>query len=140
MRTASKSASAMLGPSRWWTPMRPSSRLTRIRDLLCRSWAGSMTSQCKGILPGHLWYVAGIPGMGKSFRLMEHAVLAVEAGWDVAFFSLEMPAREVSERIQRMIGMGSEHEYGSPEFYDLLEARTADYGALNIYTGSVSVS
>lgn len=85
---------------------------------------GTMTKYCRGISPGHLWYVAGIPGMGKTYRLIEHALLAVEAGWDVAFFSLEMPAREVAERVQQMMG-GTESE---------------DLGAFSIYTGSVAAT
>lgn len=84
---------------------------------------GTMAQYCRGIAPGHLWYVAGIPGMGKTYRLIEHALLAVEAGWNVAFFSLEMPAKEVQARVHAMKPLGFE-----------------GLGEFQIYTGSVSAA
>lgn len=139
MREASRS-SAAAGSIASVSAYRPIIRDETDSQIAVPVLAGTMTEHCRGILPGHLWYVAGIPGMGKSFRLMEHAMLAVEEGWDVAFFSLEMPAPEVAERIQRMIAMGSGYEYGSPEFRDLIEARSSEYGRLEIFTGTVSAA
>lgn len=48
---------------------------------------------------GEMWLVAAMWGTGKSYRLIEHSVAALEAGWDVKFFSLEMHAAELLPRL-----------------------------------------
>lgn len=55
-----------------------------------------------GIRQGGVWYIAARSKVGKSWRLVEHAVEAVKAGWDVHYFSLEMPAHELAERFQQI--------------------------------------
>lgn len=51
---------------------------------------------------GSIWLVAGRLGTGKTFRLCEHTLHASRCGWDVEFFSLEMPTEEVSLRLAKM--------------------------------------
>lgn len=53
--------------------------------------------------PGHVWTVAARTNVGKSWDMVKHAVAALEGGWDVSFFSLEMPAGEVLDRVHRMV-------------------------------------
>jgi hypothetical protein len=48
---------------------------------------------------GELWLIAALWGVGKSWRMLEHAVSALEEGWDVAFFSLEMLPAGILKRI-----------------------------------------
>ena len=55
-----------------------------------------------GIAPGDLWYVGARMGIGKSWRLLEMAVAAAESGWPVLFYSLEMPQKQVKDRIHRI--------------------------------------
>jgi hypothetical protein len=63
---------------------------------------GMINNLTGGMAPGDLWYVAARLGIGKSWRLIQHAISAAEAGWDVVYFSLEMPAKSVLDRIHRM--------------------------------------
>lgn len=69
---------------------------------MCPVPDGTISSLTGGIAPGDLWYVAARLGIGKSWRLVQHAIAAAEAGWDVAYFSLEMPAKSVLDRIHRI--------------------------------------
>jgi len=55
-----------------------------------------------GIGPGELWYVAARLGIGKTFQLLKMTTAIAEAGWNVVFFSTEMPARSVKERFHRI--------------------------------------
>lgn len=50
--------------------------------------------------PKRLWLITARTSVGKSWRLCEHAVAALEGGWNVTYFSLEMPEEEVIERVQ----------------------------------------
>lgn len=52
--------------------------------------------------PGHLWLVSARTTVGKSWRLCEHVLAALEGGWDVVFFSLEMTHEEVIERLHTL--------------------------------------
>ena len=70
---------------------------------VCPVIPGRMTELTGGIHAGDLWYIAARFGVGKSWRLAEHAVAAANAGWDVAYFSLEMPAKAVIDRLHRLI-------------------------------------
>ena len=56
----------------------------------------------KGHPAGELWLIAAQWGAGKSWKLIEHAIAALEDGWDVRFFSLEMTAKEVLTRLHRV--------------------------------------
>jgi len=138
-RISAKSTSAPVGTMRASNAYAPIVRPETDLGLTVPVLAGTMTKYCQGIQPGNLWYISGIPGMGKSYRLVEHAILAVEAGWDVAFFSLEMPEIETNERIQKMLMPGAENPF-SDEFYETLAARTAEYGALTVYTGPTTIA
>ncbi len=55
-----------------------------------------------GIRPGNLWYVAARLGTGKTWKLVSMAVAAAEAGTDCWFYSTEMTAMEVIDRIHRV--------------------------------------
>jgi len=69
---------------------------------LCPVPQGMLSAATGGIASGDMWIVAARLGIGKSWRLIQHAVTAAEGGWDVAFFSLEMPAKSVLDRIHRV--------------------------------------
>jgi replicative DNA helicase len=69
---------------------------------MCPVPDGMINTLTGGIAPGDLWFSAARLGIGKSWRLIQHAVTAAEGGWDVAFFSLEMPAKSVLDRIHRV--------------------------------------
>ena len=69
---------------------------------MCPVPEGKISDLTGGIAPGDLWFVAARLGIGKSWRMIQHAVAAAEGGWNVAYFSLEMPAKSVLERIHRV--------------------------------------
>jgi hypothetical protein len=78
---------------------------------------GTLQEATGGHQAGHLWIIGGIPGEGKTYRLVEHAVLACEAGWDVVFYSMEMRPEEVQKRLQIAVMVGrTSAPYGSDEF------------------------
>lgn len=56
-----------------------------------------------GICRGYYVVVAGRPGDGKSWRLMQHAASMVQAGASVSFFSLEMTFEAVMKRLQMIV-------------------------------------
>jgi hypothetical protein len=58
-----------------------------------------LTSLTGGHGAGELWLVAAMWGVGKSWRLLEHAVSALEDGWNVMFFSLEMNPAGILKRL-----------------------------------------
>ena len=68
----------------------------------CAVPAGKIQEYTGGIGRGDLWYIAARPGVGKSWRLAQHALAAMQSGWDVSFFSLEMNAAAVADRIWRL--------------------------------------
>jgi replicative DNA helicase len=41
-------------------------------------------------------------GVGKSWRLIEHAIAAAENGWNVVFFGLEMKEADIMDRMHRV--------------------------------------
>jgi replicative DNA helicase len=41
-------------------------------------------------------------GIGKSWRLIEHAIAAAESGWNVVFFGLEMTEADIMDRLHRV--------------------------------------
>jgi replicative DNA helicase len=51
-----------------------------------------------GIRPGELWLIGARPNRGKSWDLVRHGIAATLSGWDVVYFSMEMPARKISDR------------------------------------------
>lgn len=105
---------------------------------------GTLTQYCRGISSRNLWYLAGIPGSGKSYRLQEHAVIAAEAGWNVDFFSLENPGPEVMERIQKMVACGFDDQpaaaYNSVEWNDWLQSKTSGHGTIRVFNGQMSAA
>ena len=52
---------------------------------------------------GQLWLVAALWGVGKTFKLVDHAVAAAEGGWDVVFFSLEMTTEDILTRLRAKV-------------------------------------
>jgi len=69
---------------------------------MCPVPYGMLSAITGGIAAGDLWFVAARLGIGKSWKMIQHAVAAAEGGWDVAYFSLEMPAKSVQDRIHRV--------------------------------------
>lgn len=51
-----------------------------------------------------IWMIVASTGVGKTWRLCQHAVAAAESGRTVSFMSLEMPWWEISERLQMLYG------------------------------------
>ncbi len=60
---------------------------------------GRLDALTGGLRPGHLVYVAGRPGMGKTFLLLALSRAALLAGRPVVFVSLEMLEGELVERM-----------------------------------------
>lgn len=52
------------------------------------------------LLPGNLAILAGRPGMGKTMAATNIARHAAAVGWSVDYWSIEMPARQLSARLQ----------------------------------------
>lgn len=105
----------------------------------CPVPAGMLSKITNGIGAGDLWYVAARLGVGKSWRLIQHAVTAAEAGWDVAYFSLEMPAKAVIDRIHRIALRNYTKpwpELELPERSELIEKWSQGKGTINIYDPS----
>lgn len=68
--------------------------------------AGQINKIAGGIGAGQVWFVCARPGMGKTWDLIRHAIKAIESGWDVDFFSLEMSARMIMKRLHSvMVGL-----------------------------------
>ena len=63
---------------------------------------GPLADSTGGIGPGELWVVVARSGVGKTWRLIEHAIAAAESGWDVKFFSLEMNSKKVRRRMHHV--------------------------------------
>ena len=51
--------------------------------------------------PGHVWTIAARSNVGKTWELVRHVVHAMESGWDVDFYSMEMSEHEVLDRVYR---------------------------------------
>jgi len=79
---------------------------------MCAVPKGPIRNITGGIAPGDLWFVAARMGVGKSWRLVEHAVAAAESGWNIIYFSLEMTEREVIDRIHRVALSGWKNKWG----------------------------
>ena len=58
-----------------------------------------LDSRTLGMGRGQLWYVAARPGIGKSVFVMKIARNVARGGGNVAFFGLEMTARELALRV-----------------------------------------
>lgn len=67
------------------------------------SGARSVTSITGGITPGSLWYVAARLGVGKSWRLADMALNAAQSGVRVSYYSLEMPRKQIKQRLHGLI-------------------------------------
>ena len=106
---------------------------------ICPVLPGMLTNLTGGIASGDLWYVAARLGIGKSWRLIQHAVAAAEAGWDVAYYSLEMPAKAVVDRIHRVALRQWDrpwHDLELPERSRLVEEWSYNKGIINVYDPS----
>jgi len=60
---------------------------------------GDLDRHLDGLAPGRLYVLAGRPGHGKSVLAMQCARAAFTAQRNVLFFSLEMPAEELTHRL-----------------------------------------
>lgn len=56
----------------------------------------------RGIGAGELWVIAARLGEGKTWRLIEHSLSAIAAGYDVMFYSLEMPVGQIVGRAMHL--------------------------------------
>jgi replicative DNA helicase len=85
---------------------------------------------------GQLWLVTAMWSVGKSWKLIEHAIVALEAGWDVLFFSLEMTGAGILERFHKVIvaRMGHHPSMVTDEQREQLVTEWyADCGELKVY-------
>jgi predicted ATP-dependent serine protease len=89
-----------------------------------------------GIAPGHLWLMAARLGIGKTWRLTQMAIAAAEAGWDVWFYSTEMLADEILDRLHRIALRNTWkrpwNQITPKERVELFEAWQANAGRLNV--------
>lgn len=114
--------------------------LTLLEDMgeleTCPVPQGMLHSTTGGIASGDMWIVAARLGVGKSWRLIQHAVAAAEGGWDVAFFSLEMPAKSVLDRIHRVALKQWREPWVNLELdqrSEMLEEWAQDSGTISVY-------
>jgi hypothetical protein len=63
---------------------------------------GYLSKLTGGHPASELWLIAALWGCGKSWKLIEHAVTALEHGWDVKFFSLEMSPADILKRLHQV--------------------------------------
>lgn len=65
----------------------------------------SLDRKTAGMMPGHVWVFAGLPGDGKSTLMQNCAEAAAFAGHRVAWYPLEMPD---TEQVFRLLASASE--------------------------------
>jgi replicative DNA helicase len=90
----------------------------------------SLDSALMGLEPGTLTVIAGRPSMGKSAFAMNLAERMARAGDPVGFISLEMPNRQISQRLLSGVsGVPLEkirlNDFSAADWSDLEEARAA---------------
>jgi len=66
--------------------------------------SGKLNTECRGLRKGELIILAGRPGMGKTAFALSIVRVACEAGFKVAYFSMEMRATELAKRLIRSFG------------------------------------
>lgn len=107
---------------------------------VCPVPTGMLNALTGGIAAGDLWFVAARLGIGKSWKMIQHAVAASEGGWDVAYFSLEMPAKSVQDRIHRVAFQNYKRPWPEIDIdtrRDLLEKWSSEEkGTISIYDPS----
>lgn len=83
-----------------------------------------------GLKPGSLYVIAGRPGMGKSALAQQFAHACGKSGKRVEFFSLEMPADELGERMLSAATGINGRSFASGEHYgnrwDLIQTGAAE--------------
>jgi hypothetical protein len=91
-----------------------------------------------GHQPGEVWLIAARMGVGKTWRLVEHAVTAAEYGWNVNFFSLEMKTSRMADRLYRYMlrnsYKGNWADIDMRTKYDLLDQWQEESGHINVIT------
>jgi len=92
------------------TATRPGTVLTDFSDVrahadraVCPIPPGVLANLTGGHGAGQLWLIAALWGVGKTFKLCEHAIAAAEGGWDVVFFSLEMTTGDILARLRSKV-------------------------------------
>lgn len=100
VETANPTASRFATGTDYHLLDRPEETLNAPVDLSISDTLTTLTNG--GISPGHLWLVAARLGIGKTWRLAQMAIAVAEAGWDVWFYSTEMSAEEVLDRLHRI--------------------------------------
>jgi hypothetical protein len=102
-------------------------------------FAGGLLQQyTNGIGNGELWYMAARLGVGKTWELLKTTIAAAEAGWNVVFFSLEMPSKAVKDRLHRLAlrhlpTIGQIDLMPLRERRDLMEAWQATSGKVSVF-------
>lgn len=104
--------------------------------MLCPVPPGYLADLTGGHRAGELWLVAALWGVGKSWRLIEHSGAALEAGWDVIMFSIEMGAPVVLNRLHSWALRNESTPaalMGVQERREAVEAWYADCGRFTVY-------
>lgn len=92
-----------------------------MEDLYAPIPPGVLAEATGGHAAGELWLVAAVWGVGKSWKLLEHAVAAAEAGWDVHIYSCEMSTAKMLSRFHRI----ALRDWAHPPFGSLEERQEA---------------
>jgi DnaB helicase-like protein len=69
------------------------------------SWGDAMAE--RPVCRGDFVLLAARTGVGKSWLLLMAALDAIQVGWDVVFYSLEMSSDEQAKRLRMLLKMGS---------------------------------
>jgi hypothetical protein len=111
---------------------------------LCPVPPGYLSDLTGGHRAGEFWLITALWGVGKSWKLIEHAGAAMESGWNVVMFSIEMSSPMILHRLHAWALRGQPAGLWSlQERREWLEAWYADCGSFTVYgpdTGRVDAS
>jgi hypothetical protein len=103
-------------------------------DLYCPIPPGVLAEATGGHAAGELWLIAAVWGVGKSWKLLEHADAAAEAGWDVHIYSCEMSTAKMLNRFHKI----ALRDWARPPF-DTISERQEAIDAWQEGAGQVSI-
>jgi KaiC/GvpD/RAD55 family RecA-like ATPase len=67
---------------------------------VCPVPPGLLSGLTGGHGAGQLWLIAALWGVGKTWKLLEHALAGAESSWNVLIFSMEMHTQQILERLR----------------------------------------
>jgi hypothetical protein len=131
MREAAMTTSSASRPGTMmndFTPLRDAETMAR-----CPIPPGILSGLTGGHGAGQLWLIASLWGTGKTWKLIEHAIAAAEAGWPTLFISCEQSIPEILDRLHTVALRET------PEAMFDLEAREAAVAAWSEWAVPVEV-